>query len=148
MNQEMNQQEDLEKTTNLSYGLDTQPIKVADAVILAIAKQSLAEVQGFHSLSPRFRDEFMDGINATFGRHTLPGINIKHRRECLEINVYVKALFGYNLITMAKTMQAQIRQDLKNRFDLNDVQVDIHVESIVEAETTHNTSTSVIDNEE
>lgn len=120
--------------TNLSYGLDIKPIKVADSLILKIAKQSLAEVEGFHSLSPRLYDEVMDGITNKFGQHKLPGINIKHRKDGIEINLYVKALFGYNVIAMAQAMQRQIRQDLKNRLDLNAVKVDVHIEGIIDQE--------------
>ncbi len=66
-----------------------------------------------------------------FGQRSLPGINVKHRKGFIEINIYIKALYGYNLIELSKQLQSEIKQTLKNMLDLDHVKVDVHIEGIV-----------------
>nr|WP_252894061.1 Asp23/Gls24 family envelope stress response protein [Veillonella denticariosi] len=58
-------------------------------------------------------------------------MNVKHRKGFLEVNIYIKALYGYNLIDLSKQLQIEIQQILKNMLDLDHVKVDVHIEGIV-----------------
>lgn len=115
----------------LNYGLDMDTIDIADSVIIDVATKTLATIPGIHSLSTRFYDELVEGITHAFGQRSLPGINVKHRKGFIEINIYIKALYGYNLIELSKQLQLEIKQTLKNMLDLNHVKVDVHIEGIV-----------------
>ena len=115
----------------LNYGLDTDTIDIADSVIIDVATKTLGTIPGIHSLSPRFYDELVEGITHAFGQRSLPGINVKHRKGFIEINIYIKALYGYNLIELSKQLQSEIKQTLKNMLDLDHVKVDVHIEGIV-----------------
>ena len=115
----------------LNYGLDTDTIDIADSVIIDVATKTLSTIPGIHSLSPRFYDELVEGITHAFGQRSLPGINVKHRKGFIEINIYIKALYGYNLIELSKQLQSEIKQTLKNMLDLDHVKVDVHIEGIV-----------------
>ena len=115
----------------LNYGLDMDTIDIADSVIIDVATKTLATIPGIHSLSPRFYDELVEGITHAFGQRSLPGINVKHRKGFIEINIYIKALYGYNLIELSKQLQLEIKQTLKNMLDLDHVKVDVHIEGIV-----------------
>ena len=106
-------------------------IDIADSVIIDVATKTLATIPGIHSLSPRFYDELVEGITHAFGQRSLPGINVKHRKGFIEINIYIKALYGYNLIELSKQLQLEIKQTLKNMLDLDHVKVDVHIEGIV-----------------
>ena len=97
----------------LNYGLDTDTIDIADSVIIDVATKTLSTIPGIHSLSPRFYDELVEGITHAFGQRSLPGINVKHRKGFIEINIYIKALYGYNLIELSKQLQSEIKQTLK-----------------------------------
>ena len=61
----------------------------------------------------------------------MPGINVKHRKGFIEINVYIRCLYGYNVIDIAKQLQSEIKQTLKNTLDLDHVKVDVHIEGII-----------------
>ena len=115
----------------LNYGLDTDTIDIADSVIIDVATKTLGTIPGIHSLSPRLYDEIVDGITNAFGQKNLPGINVKHRKGFLEINIYIRVLYGYNVIDIAKQLQSEIKQTLKNTLDLDNVKVDVHIEGIV-----------------
>jgi len=49
----------------------------------------------------------------------------------IEINIYIKALYGFNLIELSKQLQLEIKQTLKNMLDLDHIKVDVHIEGIV-----------------
>ena len=83
----------------LNYGLDTDTIDIADSVIIDVSTKTLGTIPGIHSLSPRFYDELVEGITHAFGQRSLPGINVKHRKGFIEINIYIKALYGYNPVS-------------------------------------------------
>ena len=106
----------------LNYGLDTATVDIADSVIIDVA---------IKPLSPRLYDEIVDGITNAFGQKNLPGINVKHRKGFIEINVYIRCLYGYNVIDIAKQLQSEIKQTLKNTLDLDHVKVDVHIEGII-----------------
>lgn len=74
----------------LNYGLDTTTVDIADSVIIDVAIKPLSTIPGIHSLSPRLYDEIVDGITNAFGQKNLPGINVKHRKGFIEINVYIR----------------------------------------------------------
>ena len=71
----------------------------ADSVIIDVAIKPLSTIPGIHSLSPRLYDEIVDGITNAFGQKNLPGINVKHRKGFIEINVYIRCLYGYNAVS-------------------------------------------------
>ena len=54
-----------------------------------------------------------------------------HRKGFIEINVYIRCLYGYNVIDIAKQLQSEIKQTLKNTLDLDHVKVDVHIEGII-----------------
>ena len=74
----------------------------------------------------------VDGIARNFGQKRLPGINVKHRKEGLEINTYINVLYGYPLMTMAEQIRQQIRKDLKESVNLDSVRIDVHFENIID----------------
>ena len=115
----------------LNYGLDTATIDIADSVIIDVAIKPLSTIPGIHSLSPRLYDEIVDGITNAFGQKNLPGINVKHRKGFLGINIYIRVLYGYNIINIAKQLQSEIKQALKNTLKLDHVKVDVHIEGII-----------------
>ena len=50
----------------------------------------------------------------------------------IEINIYIKALYGYNLIELSKQLQLEIKQTFKEyALILDHVKVDVHIEGIV-----------------
>lgn len=120
---------DLDNT--LSNGVNKDTVEIADSVIIDITTKTLSTVPGVHSLSPRLYDEIVDGITQAFGQKNLPGINVKHRKGFLEINLYIRVLYGINIIDLAKQLQQEIKQTLKNVLDLDHVKVDVHIEGVV-----------------
>ncbi len=121
---------DTESNTKFQYGLDMAPVEIADSVVLEVATKVVQNVPGVHALSPRFYDEIVDGIVNRFGQKTLPGINIKHRKGFLEINLYVRVYYGQNIVALAELLQQEIRENLKNMLDLYNVKVDVHIEGV------------------
>ena len=121
---------DTESNTKFQYGLDMATVEIADSVVLEVATKVVQNVPGVHALSPRFYDEIVDGIVNRFGQKTLPGINIKHRKGFLEINLYVRVYFGQNIVALAELLQQEIRENLKNMLDLYNVKVDVHIEGV------------------
>lgn len=105
-------------------------VEIADSVVLEVATKVVQNVPGVHALSPRFYDEIVDGIVNRFGQKTLPGINIKHRKGFLEINLYVRVYYGQNIVALAELLQQEIRENLKNMLDLYNVKVDVHIEGV------------------
>ena len=122
---------DKERENILSSLRAVQTVDIADSVIIDVAIKPLSTIPGIHSLSPRLYDEIVDGITNAFGQKNLPGINVKHRKGFIEINVYVRCLYGYNVIDIAKQLQSEIKQTLKNTLDLDHVKVDVHIEGII-----------------
>ena len=121
---------DTESNTTFQYGLDMATVEIADSVVLEVATKVVQNVPGVHALSPRFYDEIVDGIVNRFGQKTLPGINIKHRKGFLEINLYVRVYYGQNIVALAELLQQEIRENLKNMLDLYNVKVDVHIEGV------------------
>ena len=121
---------DTESNTKFQYGLDMATVEIADSVVLEVATKVVQIVSGVHALSPRFYDEIVDGIVNRFGQKTLPGINIKHRKGFLEINLYVRVYYGQNIVALAELLQQEIRENLKNMLDLYNVKVDVHIEGV------------------
>ena len=121
---------DTESNTKFQYGLDMATVEIADSVVLEVATKVVQNVPGVHALSPRFYDEIVDGIVNRFGQKTLPGINIKHRKGFLEINLYVRVYYGQNIVALAELLQQEIRENLKNMLDLYHVKVDVHIEGV------------------
>ena len=121
---------DTESNTKFQYGLDMATVEIADSVVLEVATKVVQNVPGVHALSPRFYDEIVDGIVNRFGQKTLPGINIKHRKGFLEINLYVRVYYGQNIVALAELLQQEIRENLKNMLDLYTVKVDVHIEGV------------------
>ena len=121
---------DTEFNTKFQYGLDMATVEIADSVVLEVATKVVQNVPGVHALSPRFYDEIVDGIVNRFGQKTLPGINIKHRKGFLEINLYVRVYYGQNIVALAELLQQEIRENLKNMLDLYNVKVDVHIEGV------------------
>ena len=127
---------DTESNTKFQYGLDMATVEIADSVVLEVATKVVQNVPGVHALSPRFYDEIVDGIVNRFGQKTLPGINIKHRKGFLEINLYVRVYYGQNIVALAELLQQEIRENLKNMLDLYNVKVDVHIEGVEPINTT------------
>lgn len=121
---------DTESNTKFQYGLDMATVEIADSVVLEVATKVVQNIPGVHALSPRFYDEIVDGIVNRFGQKTLPGINIKHRKGFLEINLYVRVYYGQNIVALAELLQQEIRENLKNMLDLYNVKVDVHIEGV------------------
>lgn len=121
---------DTESNTKFQYGLDMATVEIADSVVLEVATKVVQNVPGVHALSPRFYDEIVDGIVNRFGQKPLPGINIKHRKGFLEINLYVRVYYGQNIVALAELLQQEIRENLKNMLDLYNVKVDVHIEGV------------------
>ena len=126
------------QTIDGSQPLDTsaydlgEPQDATTASMLEAARQVVLHCPGIHSLSPRLRDEMVDEITARFGKKNLPGINYKKRKDGPEINVYVRAFYGYDLIAVAKDVQEQVRAKMDQSFGLQDVKVDVHMERLVQ----------------
>ncbi|WP_251422297.1 Asp23/Gls24 family envelope stress response protein [Veillonella agrestimuris] len=115
----------------LQNSITGDTVEIDDSVIIDITTKTLSTVPGVHSLSPRLYDEIVDGITQAFGQKNLPGINVKHRKGFIEINVYIRVLYGLNIIDLAKKLQLEIRQTLKHVLDLDNVKVDVHIEGVV-----------------
>lgn len=109
---------------------DGQKNRFDDQVILDVAKKAIATHSGVHSLSPSFIDDIVDGITKRFGQKKLPGINIKHRKHFTEINVYLRVYYGQNIVELSKSIQREIIQQMKHILDMDQVRVDVHIESI------------------
>lgn len=103
--------------------------------ILETAKSIVLQIPGIDSLSPRRRDEVEDKLITRFGKKNLPGINLKHRKDGWEINLYIKAVYGYNLIEVAKQAQTSIRKGLLDQYQLDNVRVDVHFERLLQEVT-------------
>lgn len=106
-------------------------IHVTDREILDVATKVVTNMDEVHSLSTRLIDDVMDGIGQKFGKKSLPGLNLKHRKEGLEINLYCKVFYGYQLIDVSKHIQRNIRTKLRETLGLEDVKVDVHIEGLV-----------------
>ncbi|KGF47964.1 hypothetical protein HMPREF0872_02420 [Veillonella montpellierensis DNF00314] len=106
-------------------------IHVTDREILDVATKVVTNMDEVHSLSTRLIDDVMDGIGQKFGKKSLPGLNLKHHKEGLEINLYCKVFYGYQLIDVSKHIQRNIRTKLKETLGLEDVKVDVHIEGLV-----------------
>ncbi|MBE6080461.1 MAG: Asp23/Gls24 family envelope stress response protein [Veillonella sp.] len=107
-------------------------VDVSDEVLLQIAHHALTLIPGYHSLNSNFYTGMVDGIARNFGQKRLPGINVKHRKEGLEINIYINVLYGYPLMTMAAQIRQQINKDLKESLNLDSVRIDVHFENIID----------------
>ncbi|WP_298705130.1 Asp23/Gls24 family envelope stress response protein [uncultured Veillonella sp.] len=117
---------------NKSFSMNSElKVQVSDDVILQIATQIIAQVPGYHSLSSSFYHGVVNGIARNFGQKNLPGMNVKHRKEGLEINIYVNVLYGYSLVTMAEEMRQRIKAELKRMLDIQDVRIDVHFEHVI-----------------
>ncbi|KAF1682371.1 hypothetical protein VER_05685 [Veillonella sp. R32] len=109
-----------------------KPADISDEVILQIANHALTVIPGYHSLNSNFYYGMVDGIARNFGQKRLPGINVKHRKEGLEVNIYINVLYGYPLMTMAEQIRQQIRKDLRDSLAIENVRVDVHFENIID----------------
>lgn len=107
-------------------------VEVSDAVILQITNHALTLIPGYHSLNSNFYYGMVDGIARNFGQKRLPGVNVKHRKEGLEVNIYINVLYGYPLMTMAEQIRQQIRKDLKEKAAIDKVRIDVHFEHIID----------------
>lgn len=106
-------------------------VEVSDDMILQIATHVIANIPGYHSLSSSFYHGVVNGIARNFGQKNLPGMNVKHRKEGLEINIYVNVLYGYSLIAMAEQIRHDIKAELKRMLDIQDVRIDVHFEHVI-----------------
>ncbi|WP_251440385.1 Asp23/Gls24 family envelope stress response protein [Veillonella intestinalis] len=107
-------------------------VEVSDEVILQITNHALTLIPGYHSLNSNFYYGMVDGIARNFGQKRLPGVNVKHRKEGLEVNIYINVLYGYPLMTMAEQIRQQIRKDLKEKAAIDKVRIDVHFEHIID----------------
>lgn len=107
-------------------------VGVSDEVILQITNHALTLIPGHHSLNSNFYYGMVDGIARNFGQKRLPGVNVKHRKEGLEVNIYINVLYGYPLMTMAEQIRQQIRKDLKEKAAIDKVRIDVHFEHIID----------------
>lgn len=114
----------------------SEPGDPTTQAILESAKDIALQTPGIYSLSPRRRDEMEDKLISRFGKKNLPGINLKRRKDGLEINLYLKAIYGYKLIDVAQHLQTAIRKGLLDQYQLDNVRVDVHFERLLQ-ETAH-----------
>lgn len=110
-------------------------LNISDDVILERVTHILVNIDGIHSLSTRFYDGLVDGITTKFGQKRWTGMNVKHKEDdqkvpFIEINIYIRAFWGYKLGELARTIQRQVRQDMLNMLGINRVRVDVHIEGL------------------
>ena len=96
-------------------------------------------------MSKRFFDGVVDGISQKFGQKSWPGMNVKHKRDTfgeafIEINLYLRLYCGFNPLEVARQIQQQVRQDLRNMLDLYRVRVDVHIDGLERREPSHESS--------
>lgn len=117
--------------TNKNYTDTAIKVQVSDDVILQIAEHVVQEIPGYHSLNSNFYYGVVNGIARNFGQKSLPGMNVKHRKEGLEINIYINVIYGYKLMDMAKEIRQKIKEELRRMLDIQDVRIDVHFEHII-----------------
>ncbi|MDY3982616.1 MAG: Asp23/Gls24 family envelope stress response protein [Veillonellaceae bacterium] len=104
--------------------------KVSDEALLTITMHTLANFPAIHSMSSRFYESVVEGLVHRFGSKRYPGLNIKHKKECIEINIYINIWYGSQLESLTELIRNQVRQDIHNRTGLRNIRVDIHYEDI------------------
>ena len=114
---------------------DHLQIEITDAVILDVTARALSSFDEIHSMSKRFFDGVVDGLSQKFGQKRWPGMNVKHKKDShgesfIEINLYIRLYYGCHVLEVAKEIQQQIRQDLRNMLDLYRVRVDVHIDGL------------------
>ena len=124
---------------------DHLEIEITDAVILDVTARVLSSFDEIHSMSKRFFDGVVDGISQKFGQKSWPGMNVKHKRDSfgeafIEINLYLRLYCGAHPLEVARQIQQQVRQDLRNMLDLYRVRVDVHIDGLERREPNHESS--------
>ena len=120
-------------------------VEITDAVILDVTERVLSSFDEIHSMSKRFFDGVVDGISQKLGQKRWSGMNIKHKRDdrgeaFIEINLYLRLYDTCHVLQVAKQIQQQIRQDLRNMLDLYRVRVDVHIDGLERKEPSNEPS--------
>ena len=120
---------------------DHLEIEITDAVILDVTARVLSSFDEIHSMSKRFFDGVVDGISQKLGQKSWPGMNVKHKRDTFgEINLYLRLYCGSHPLEVARQIQQQVRQDLRNMLDLYRVRVDVHIDGLERREPSYESS--------
>ena len=120
-------------------------VEITDAVILDVTERVLSSFDEIHSMSKRFFDGVVEGISQKLGQKRWTGMNIKHKRDdqgeaFIEINLYLRLYDTCHVLQVAKQIQQQIRQDLRNMLDLYRVRVDVHIDGLERKEPSNEPS--------
>lgn len=115
-------------------------VDISDDVILESVTRILTNIDGIHSLSTRFYDGLVEEITNKLGQKRWTGMNVKRKEDdnkipFIEINIYIRAFWGYKLGELGRTIQHQVRQDMLNMLGLNRVRVDVHFEGLERKES-------------
>ena len=121
-----------DKTT--APNTDEVKIEISDGAILQLILHTIEDMPEIHSLSTRFYDNVMEGITRNFGGKKVPDISIKHKKDVLEINVYINARYGCKLNDTAQHLRKNLQRDLFAMLGIESARIDIHFENLIIAE--------------
>lgn len=109
-------------------------IEISDGAILQLILHTIEAMPEIHSLSTRFYDNVMEGITRNFLGKKVPGISIKHKKDILEINVYINVRYGCKLNDTARKLRQNLQHDLLAMLGIESTRIDIHFENLIIAE--------------
>ena len=121
-----------DKTT--APNTDEVKIEISDGAILQLILHTIEDMPEIHSLSTRFYDNVMEGITRNFGGKKVPGISIKHKKDVLEINVYINARYGCKLNDTAQHLRKNLQRDLFAMLGIESARINIHFDNLIIAE--------------
>lgn len=104
-------------------------VQITDDVISSIAGAAAMKIEGVHSLS----GGMVEGLTEMLGKKQFSkGINVKLSEEdgenIIEVNIVVK--HGYKIQDVAKSIQVEVKKDIKSMIGLKIDVVNVYVDKV------------------
>lgn len=95
-------------------------------ILLSIINLATKEIAGVSSLC----DNFGGGIKKIFSNNYTNGVKIEYTNNGVNIDVFVKVLYGYSVPDIAYKVQENIKNGISSMLDVKINSINVHVQSV------------------
>lgn len=107
--------------------MSVDKIQITDEAIASIIQNAVKRVQGVNSLV----GGLVDGINGMLGSSSLSkGISLDISSEEKKVKVCIAIEHGYNISSIGKEIQENIRKDMKEMVNISLDEINVHVDKV------------------
>lgn len=113
--------------TYIENSVENGSIHISEEVIASLVKTAVADIDGVAGISYAAGSEIAEliGIKA-FNK----GVKLQVEEEDVSIDVIINVRYGYNIVEVAKNVQAAVVNIIQTSLESRNVRVNVHVSGI------------------